>query len=77
MKHKTSTPKYLQLGYIDNCIEQTLLWVNGISEHRNNECCIDFSCCYPSMLDSYEVRYKVGVAKLDELHERRKGVLNE
>lgn len=69
-------PKYLELEYIDNCIEQTLLWMNSISEHRNDECCVDFSCCYPEFLMEYEKRYDHGVKKLNELHDRRNEALN-
>lgn len=68
---KAIKPKYLQIGYIDNCIEQTLLWINGISEHRNGECCVDFSCCFPEHLMDYDRRFEVGTKKLDELHNRR------
>ena len=64
-------PKYLQLNYIDNSIEQTLLWINGVSKHFNDECCIDFSCCFPELLMSYERRLKVGTQHLDNLHDRR------
>jgi hypothetical protein len=64
-------PAYKQLGYIDDCIEQTMLWVNGKPEHRNNECTIDFSCCQPDLLSSYERRLESGTKKLDELHKRR------
>ena len=69
-------PKYLQLGYVDGCIEQTLLWMNGVSEHRNDECTIDFSCCHPDLLSSNERRQDVGNAKLSELHERRSIIIN-
>lgn len=69
------TPAYLQLSYIDNCIQQTLLWMNGKPEHRNNECCVDFSCCYPELMFSEERRLKVGKEKLAELHDRRIKVL--
>lgn len=72
-----SVPAYLQLGYIDNCIEQTMLWMNGTSVHRNNECVLDFSCCYPDLLSSEDHRFKNGSIKLNELHERRQRVLND
>ena len=65
------TPAYLQLNYIDNCIKQTLLWINGESTHANNECCQDFSCCFPELKSSYERRLKVGTDKLKELYNRR------
>ncbi len=74
MKSKP-VPAYLQLGYIDNCIEQTMLWVNGKPEHRNNECTVDFSCCYPDLLMEENERIEVGTKKLNELHARRKTVL--
>lgn len=52
----SSRPKYLQVEYIDLCIEQTLLWMNGVSTHRNNECTVDFSCCYPDLRSDKSVR---------------------
>lgn len=72
---KKPVPAYMQLGYVDACIEQTLLWMNGVSEHRNNECVTDFSCCYPDLLSSEERRMRDGAKKLDELHERRAKIL--
>lgn len=53
-------PKYLQLDYIDNCIEKTLLWMNGTYVHRNNECVIDFSCCYSELKTPYVKRIEMG-----------------
>jgi len=76
MKSKP-VPAYLQLEYIDNCIEQTMLWVNGKSVHRNNECTVDFSCCYPDLLTEEGRRIDIGAKKLDELHARRKAALAE
>ena len=73
---KNAIPQYMQLGYVDACIEQTLLWMNGVSEHRNYECTVDFSCCYPDLLSSVERRLEVGSKKLDELLERRLIILN-
>jgi len=69
-------PAYKQLGYIDNCIEQTLLWINGKSEHRNDECTLDFSCCYPDLKRDYEYRLKMGTEKLNNLHDRREACLS-
>lgn len=73
---KKSVPTYMQLGYVDACIEQTLLWINGKSEHRNNECTVDFSCCFPALLFNDEKRLSRGSRKLNELHERRKVILS-
>lgn len=70
-------PAYLQLSYIDACIEQTLLWINGVSVHRNEECCVDFSCCYSELLTTGEKRFEIGKKKLDELFERRKKVMSD
>lgn len=70
-------PAYLQLGYIDNCIEQTMLWINGKSVHKNEECTVDFSCCYPKLLMDYDYRLKHGTEKLEELHKRRLVALGE
>lgn len=41
--------------------EQLDLWVNGESTHRqlqgdDYECCPDFSCCHPTLLQPVEVR---------------------
>lgn len=69
------TPKYLQIGYIDNCVTQTLMWMNGKPCHMNEECCIDFSCCYPEMMFDTERRTRVGTDTLNELHDRRLVVL--
>jgi len=71
MTPKEKIPAYLRLDYIDNCIEQTLLWINGKPEHRNDECCIDFSCCYPELIFSEARRIAVGTDRLEELFERR------
>lgn len=37
--------------YEDRVIKQSFLWLNGkpIHNHIDNECCIDFSCCEPSL----------------------------
>lgn len=67
-------PTYLQLDYIDQCINQTLNWINGQSIHANNECCIDFSCCYPNLLMEYSKRLEIGNSKLDELFARRRKI---
>lgn len=77
MKKTKPVPEYLQLGYIDNCIEQTMLWMNGKPVHRNNECTLDFSCCYPHMLMADDRRVEVGTEQLNELHERRQKVLSD
>lgn len=71
-----TTPAYLRLDYIDNCIVQTLLWMNGKPEHRNDECCIDFSCCYPELMYDTNRRIIVGRAKLLDLYQRRQSALN-
>lgn len=70
------TPEYLKLEYIDNCIEQTLLWINGKSVHKNNECTMDFSCCHPEFLQPDEQRLKNGQKKIDDLTERRNSIIN-
>lgn len=72
---KDKIPKYMQLGYIDNCIEQTMLWVNGKSVHMNDECVVDFSCCYPDLLTEENKRIERGNEKISELIERRLSVL--
>lgn len=46
---------------IHNCDEQTRLWVEGESVHSDHrglgpECCPDFSCCHPGLLQPVEVR---------------------
>ncbi len=74
--NKDKIPKYLQLGYIDNCIEQTMLWMNGKSVHMNDECVVDFSCCYPDMLTEERKRLSTGNEKISELINRRKSVLS-
>ena len=74
--NKEKIPKYLQLGYIDNCIEQTMLWMNGKSVHMNNECVVDFSCCYPNILTEERKRLSTGNEKIEELIDRRKSVLS-
>lgn len=47
-------------------IRQGMLWVNGICRHNvvDNECCIDFSCCFPEL---FEKRQHVRVALFTEL----------
>jgi hypothetical protein len=75
MEAKTKIPKYLQLDYIDNCIEQTMLWVNGKSVHKNDECVLDFSCCHPELKRDDDYRIKHGNKKISELIERRMDVL--
>jgi hypothetical protein len=44
--------------YQSRVIRQTLLWVNGRSEHnvQDNECCPDFSCCFPEMFEQDQAR---------------------
>lgn len=69
-------PTYMQLNYIDNCIKQTILWMNGKPRHYNNECCIDFSCCYPNLLTDAARRLTIGDEKLLELHTRRREAIN-
>ena len=44
-----------------NCDEQTRRWVKGESLHSDHrglgpECCPDFSCCNPELLQPIEVR---------------------
>ena len=72
---KDKIPKYVQLGYIDNCIEQTMLWMNGMPTHMNNECVVDFSCCHPDFLTEENKRIERGNEKISELIERRLSVL--
>lgn len=38
--------------------EQLQLWVHGDPRHNHaeGECCPDFSCCEPALLQPYEVR---------------------
>jgi hypothetical protein len=69
-------PKYLQLDYIDNCIEQNMLWANGKSVHMNDECVLDFSCCYPELKRDEDYRIKHGTENISELIERRMSVLS-
>lgn len=44
--------------YQSRVIRQTMLWVNGISEHNRveDECCPDFSCCHPECFDTDQAR---------------------
>jgi hypothetical protein len=76
MESKNKVPKYLQLDYIDNGIEQTMLWVNGKSVHKDDECVLDFSCCYPELKRDEDYRIKHGSDKISELIERRMLVLS-
>lgn len=46
---------------IHDCAEQARLWVEGESVHSDHrgigpECCPDFSCCNPDLLQPAEVR---------------------
>jgi len=63
--------------YTDNCIKQTLLWMSGVSKHYNEECTIDFSCCYPELKMPNERRRLVGQEKLRYLIARRKDELEK
>ena len=38
-------------GYTDRVIKYSLMWVNGRPKHNyiDNECVVDFSCCYPEL----------------------------
>ena len=40
--------------YATRCIQQSIKWVNGISEHNrvDDECTPDFSCCEPHCFTS-------------------------
>lgn len=67
-------PLHLQQDYIDRKIEQNLLWMNGVSKHDDvyDECCQDFSCCYPDLLEKDEsVRFKRASDNLSKLFTRR------
>lgn len=70
-------PTYLQLGYIDKKIEQSMLWVNGVPTHdaTYDECCADFSCCYPELLEPEDKRITHHAKFMDEMFARRKTVL--
>jgi hypothetical protein len=76
MEAKNKIPKYLQLDYIDNCIQQNMLWVNGKSLHKNDECVLDFSCCHPELKRDEDFRVKHGTQNIIELIERRMTVLS-
>jgi len=51
-----------------SCDEQLALWVSGESVHNSarDECCPDFSCCQPSLLQPPEVRQAFADASPDE-----------
>lgn len=40
--------------YQHSALQQNEMWLNGISLHNyfNDECCPDFSCCYPKCFTS-------------------------
>ena len=74
----SGTPTYLQLGYIDKKIEQSMRWANGTPTHDTTygECCADFSCCYPELFEQDVGKRLAHHTKfLDEMFERRKMVL--
>jgi len=76
----SSTPTYLQLGYIDKKIEQSLLWVNGVPVHDSTygECCADFSCCHPDLFETdADKRIAHHTKFMDEMFARRKTVLSQ
>jgi hypothetical protein len=74
----SSTPTYLQLGYIDKKIEQSMRWANGVPTHDTtyDECCADFSCCHPELFEHDAGKRFTHHAKfMGKLLERRKTVL--
>jgi hypothetical protein len=46
---RSTKPKFYDLSYRTRRLQQSLAWVNGVSQHDpvDNECCPDFSCCHP------------------------------
>ena len=75
MKREISIPLYMQADYIDRKIEQSFKWVNGVSEHDHvyNECCRDFSCCYPDLLERDPAKRQLAHTEFfNKLIDRRK-----
>lgn len=69
-----SKPTYLQADYIDKRIEQSMKWLNCISEHDYvyNECCCDFSCCNPELFEQdSDKRLAIHIKFVDKLLARR------
>lgn len=66
--------------YIDRVVRQSLLWLNGKPTHNyiDGECCVDFSCCVPSLYTKdREEREKLHANLLKELREKRNGSLHK
>lgn len=44
------------LTYQERCFIQGLLWIENQSFHNDidSECCPDFSCCEPTLLEKFE-----------------------
>lgn len=56
-----------RLAYLRRRRAQTLAWINGRPYHDpvTNECCPDFSCCFPALLTrDVEQRQREGMAML-------------
>lgn len=58
----------LRDAYTRRVIQQTLKWLNGISEHNHveDECTPDFSCCYPELFDKDRERRILAYKRLLE-----------
>ena len=59
-------------GYRDRAIGQLMMWVNGQPKHNtvDNECCPDFSCCYPDLLKGDQVTRGERMRQIIERMER-------
>lgn len=60
-KHMTKKKSKYRGIVLKSCEEQTDRWVAGESLHSDHrglgpECCPDFSCCHPDLLQPIEVR---------------------
>ena len=55
--------------YTESLVHQLRMWIHGVSIHNafSDECCPDFSCCRPELLNDRAKRERVGFAELAEL----------
>lgn len=54
--HKASDSAAQKAAYHERTRVQCLTWAQGRPYHNSvdNECCPDFSCCYPNMFETDE-----------------------
>ena len=74
--NEKAKPLYLQADYIDKKIETSFLWLNGTPKHDDvyDECCSDFSCCYPDLFEKdVDKRLRMHINFFDKLLKRRNG----